>query len=87
MTNLKCCKCGSEKVIPGVDSFFLGASSGGDFTARVGYANPDALVFSGPIYAKLKANICGECGYTELVAKNPAALYKEYLECRARSAQ
>ena len=25
-------------------------------------------------------SICGECGYTELIADNPAALYDEYLK-------
>ena len=45
-----------------------------------GNANPEAWVFKGSIYATLKANICGECGYTELIANDPAALYNEYLK-------
>lgn len=40
----------------------------------------DALAFKGRVNAKIKANICGECGYTELVAKNPAELYEAYLQ-------
>jgi hypothetical protein len=51
----------------------------------VGYTNPEAWVFKGAVYAKLKANICGECGYTELVAEEPAALYDAYLKSGDRS--
>ncbi len=78
--NLKCSKCGSAKVIPLVGMLDQGQGSDGTLKARVGYTNPEAWVFKGAVYARLKANICGECGYTELVAENPAALYDTYLK-------
>ena len=37
-------------------------------------------MFKGAVYARLKANICGNCGYTELVAEEPAALCDAYLK-------
>ncbi len=78
--SLKCNKCGSEKVIPLASMVDQGQYSDGRLQAIVGYTNPEAWVFKGAIYAKLKANICGECGYTELLAENPARLYEEYLQ-------
>jgi hypothetical protein len=77
--NLKCSKCGSAKVIPLVGMGDQGRGSDGILKAYV-YTNPEAWVFKGSVYAKLKANICGECGYTELVAENPTALYDAYLK-------
>ncbi len=42
------------------------------------------MIFSkGAVYAQLRANICGQCGYTELNAENAAALYDTYLKARS----
>jgi len=41
--------------------------------------------FKGAVYAKMNANICGECGYTELIAKDPAALYDACLKPKSSS--
>ena len=81
--NLKCSKCGSERVIPLVGMMDQGQYSDGTLKALVSYSNPEAWVFKGAVYAKLKANICGECGYTELIAENPAALYDAYLKAQS----
>ena len=54
--------------------FSAPVDSHGKLKTRVGYTNPEAWVFKGPVLATLKANICGECGYTELIADDPAAL-------------
>ena len=80
--NPKCIKCGSEKIIPLVSMIDQGQYSDGTLKARVGYTNPEAWVFKGAVYAKMNANICGECGYTELIAENPAALYDAYLKAK-----
>jgi hypothetical protein len=80
--NLKCSKCSSAKIIPLVAVLDQGQASDGTLKAHLGYTNPDAWVFKGAIYATLKANICGECGHTELVAEDPAALYQAYLKSR-----
>jgi hypothetical protein len=81
--NLKCSKCGSGKIIPLVGMMDQGESSDGTLKALVGYTNPEAWVFKGAVYAKMKANICGECGYTELIAEDAAALYDAYRKAKS----
>ncbi len=60
-----------------------GQYSDGSLKAVVAYTNPEAWVFKGAVYAKLRANICGQCGYTELFAENAAALYETYLKAKS----
>jgi hypothetical protein len=81
----RCWKCGSVKVIPLVGVMDQGEYSDGHLKAHVGYTNPEAWLFKGPVYAYLRATICGECGYTELTAANPAGLYDAYLAAKSRS--
>ncbi|MCY2954564.1 MAG: hypothetical protein NTU53_21755 [Planctomycetota bacterium] len=81
--NPKCSKCGSPKIIPLVGVLDQGQHSDGKLKAIVGYTNPEAWVFKGPVYAKLKANICGQCGYTELIAEDATALYDAYVKTKS----
>ncbi len=81
--NPKCSKCGSDKIIPLATMVDQGQYSDGRLKAFVAYTNPEAWVFKGTVYAKLKANICGECGYTELFAEDAPALYKTYLKAKS----
>ncbi len=60
-----------------------GEYSDGRLKAVAAYTNPEAWVFKGAVYAKLRANICGECGYTELMAENAASLYDAYLKAKS----
>lgn len=55
-----------------------GQYSDGQLKAQVGFLHPEAAIFRGRTYAKLRANICGQCGYTELFADDPALLYEAY---------
>ena len=82
---VQCAKCGSGKVIPLVSVQDQGEYSDGTLRALVGYTNPEAWLFKGAVYARLRATICGECGYTELTAVNPAALYEAYLRSQSRA--
>lgn len=83
--NVQCVKCGSDKIIPFVGIHDQGQHSDGTLkTKAVGYTNPSAWIFKGPIKAKLHASICGECGYTELTAENPQALYEAFLKSLAK---
>lgn len=75
-----CMKCGSEKLIPLVGMMDQGQYSDGHLKAFVAYTNPDSWLFKGPVYAKMAATICGECGFTELTADDPAGLYQAYLD-------
>lgn len=81
----QCAKCGSEKIIPLVSVMDQGQYSDGSLKAQVGYTNPEAWLFKGAIYARLRATICGACGHTELTAENPAALYEAYLKAQSQA--
>jgi hypothetical protein len=83
----QCAKCGSPKIIPMVGIKDQGQHSDGSLTTQaVGYTNPDAWIFKGPIATRLHATICGECGHTELTAENPAALYEAFIKASAKLA-
>lgn len=77
-----CTKCGSSKIIPMVPVLDQGQHSDGTLKAHVGFTNPEAWLFKGAVYARLKATICGECGYTELSVEDPAKVYEDYLKTR-----
>jgi hypothetical protein len=83
----RCARCGSEKIIPLVAILDQGQYSDGTLKAHVGYTNPEAWLFKGAVYARLKATICGECGHTDLTAENPAALYEAYLRIQSQAAR
>jgi hypothetical protein len=83
MTNLKCNRCGSTKMVPITGVADQGQYSDGSLKAVV-YSNPDAWLFKGPVYARLYARICGECGFTELFAENPQEIYEAYMHLANR---
>ncbi len=76
--NTKCTKCGASKMITGIPVEDQGQPSDGQLKAHVGFLHPEAIIFRGSTYAELRANICGQCGYTELFADNPEVLYEAY---------
>src|SRR5687767_12383544 len=80
--DLKCAKCGSETLDPLVGIKDQGDNSDGTLRAFIGYTDPEAWVFKGPVYARLKVRICGECGFTELFAENPSEIYEAYLKTK-----
>lgn len=80
-----CSKCGSDKTIPFASVLDQGQYSDGKLKAHVGFTNPEAWLFKGPVYATLRATICGQCGHTELTAENPDHLYKMYLASQSAS--
>ncbi len=72
-----------QRVIPLVGMMDPGHYSDGTLEAFVGYSNREAWVFKGAVYAKLKANICGQCGHAELIAEDPPALYDAHLKAKS----
>ena len=76
--NATCAKCGSGKMMLEIPLKDQGQYSDGQLKAQVGFLHPEAAIFRGRTYAKLRANICGECGFTELFAENPRLLYEAY---------
>jgi hypothetical protein len=80
--NTTCAKCGSDKIIPDVIVFDKGHENFmGKLMAGV-QGNPKALIFKQTSLSPLTARICGVCGYTELIAKNPEDLYRAYQKAK-----
>ena len=42
------------------------------------YKDPEAKLFKGACRDPLRAQVCGECGLTELYANRPRSLWKVY---------
>jgi hypothetical protein len=69
----KCPQCGSDKVIPNAL-----VSAADDNTKAMVMADPQAILFKGWESSDITARICGNCGFVQLFAKNPALLYSVY---------
>lgn len=79
---MKCVQCGSTRIIPRA-AIIDRDKWERQLTASV-CGNPQALIFTDPEYSTLYARICGDCGFTELFAENPSALYDAYLQSQQR---
>ena len=76
----RCLKCGSGAMIPGVRVVDRGD---GDVrkTTEVGLATkPDAVLFKGEVRVETRAVVCGDCGFVELYATDPAALWDAHVD-------
>lgn len=75
-----CPKCGARKVIPGVRILDQdGQYADKSLMLRLD-RNPGAWLFPGAQLTLVRANVCGACGYLELYAVHPGALWAAYLE-------
>ena len=73
-----CKRCGSARVIPEVAlTAYSGELAQLPVRASVSGA-PHAWVFKDTVAGEVKAQICGECGYTELHTANHRELYDRY---------
>lgn len=79
----KCRACGSANIIPDVQVLDQGEASDGHLQVVL-YGRPEAVIFKDRVYGKLRAWICGDCGFTELRVANPEKLYTKYLEAKER---
>lgn len=70
----KCPRCESTKVIP---EAYLREQSG-HTVEIVAQSRPDAKLFKKGTIAKVRALICGACGYVELFMPTYQDFYKEY---------
>jgi hypothetical protein len=70
----KCPKCESTKVIP--DAYLREQT--GHTVEIVAQSRPDAKLFKKGTIAKVRALICGSCGYVELFMPTYQEFYKEY---------
>jgi len=72
-----CAKCGSRHVIPDADLLDQGQYSDGILQAKYD-RNPSAIFRKGRALSRLVARVCARCGYVELYADDPGALYEAY---------
>lgn len=68
-----CPKCGSSRVMS--DVRIVDGALEEEVRAEV-HRKPDAKLFKGAVRVSLKAHVCGECGFTELYAADPAQLFE-----------
>jgi hypothetical protein len=73
----RCPQCGSLKIVPNVSIL---DHLGGNLQVAVD-ADPEALIFKDRLYARLFADVCGDCGHVEFKAEHPATFYEHYREC------
>jgi hypothetical protein len=85
-TLLRCPKCGSTKIIPGIKVSDQGEYSDGTLRVVV-EGNPNALLFKDRRYGRFYADICGQCGHVELKVEEPGALYEHYLKSKEERAR
>jgi hypothetical protein len=79
MSGIKACsKCGSKKIIPNVSVIdYRNQMTPGELTVVV-QEDPDAMIFKGTRTGRLRAWVCGECGYVDMFVGNPDELYSAY---------
>ena len=78
MTESKCVKCGSEKVIPDVKIVDHGYMDSKHDLAIELSGNPDAKIFKDTRKGVLRATVCGQCGDVRLSVDNPQELWAIY---------
>ena len=81
----RCLKCDSDAMIPEVRVIDRGDANSTRHTTELGLATkPDALVFKGEVRSETYAMVCGDCGFIELYADDPAALWDAHVDRSAR---
>jgi hypothetical protein len=79
-----CARCGSSKIIPRARVVDRGDNDSQSWTLRVSVArDPEAIFFKGEERVDTYARVCGECGFVELFATEPQAIYEAYLIARS----
>ena len=63
---MKCLQCQSERIVKNISVIERGHNNFRRNLALEVYDDPTALIFKGPHEAKLKANVCCECGFVML---------------------
>jgi predicted nucleic-acid-binding Zn-ribbon protein len=83
---LQCIRCGSDEVIPRVRVVDRGDSNTRQDLQIEVQRRPNAVIFKRPERCNLSAQVCGACGYAELYAEAPRALYAAYMHADASPA-
>ena len=72
-----CPRCGSGDVLPGLAIGGAGRYGTDELTASVD-GEPDALIFRDTKEAKLRVDLCGQCGHVEWWATNARQLFDHW---------
>lgn len=75
----QCPKCDSTRVIDDVQ--VVDGTLQESLKAQV-HSRPQAKLFKGTVGVRMKARVCGACGFTELYADNPARLLEAHKQGR-----
>ena len=80
----RCLKCGSDSVVP--EARLLDRNeNGARQPAEVGVQkNPGAWVFKDEVRVPTRVQVCGDCGFVEVYATDPHALWDAYVDRLAR---
>ncbi|TXD52509.1 MULTISPECIES: hypothetical protein [unclassified Polaribacter] len=79
MDEIKCLKCGSEKIIK--NTTITDFSHGNiEKNLSVYIQKTDRAFFNKSVQGEINAQICGDCGNMDLKVKNPKELWKAYLK-------
>ncbi len=75
-----CLRCGSDSIIPDVRPVDRGEANA-RYVTEVGIVtNPAALMFKGEVRSETRAQVCADCGFVEVYAVDPEALWNAHLE-------
>ena len=79
---IQCAKCGSEKIMKGLRVLdHMSSTAVGNLSIELPEHPKDTGIFIKlPTRAPLHANVCGNCGYVELLAPNPEELWEIYCQ-------
>ena len=81
----RCLKCGSDSMIPGVRVIDRGDGNSRQPLELGVEVKPDAVLFRGEVRVEAVARVCGDCGFVEVYAADPAALWDAHVDRVART--
>ena len=80
----RCLKCGSDSVIPDVRLIDRGDGNARQPTELGVETKPQAILFTGEVRVPTRAQVCGDCGFVEVYAADPAVLWDAYVDRLSR---
>ena len=85
MENMKCSRCGSDKIMPNLRIYDFANPVGTLRTNWIGIevvAKPDAVIFKDAHKELLRATACGDCGNVDFTVDNPKRLWETYTKAQ-----
>lgn len=77
MEEMKCAKCGSDKIMPNLRIHDIGKRRM-DWIGIEIVAKPEAVIFKDSHKEFMRATVCGDCGNVDLTVDNPKGLWETY---------